>query len=449
MPPGMCPSHPVGQSIMAGTTKLRILALLCASLALASTLSRANLPEIPDHPLFSALAKGDVDAVHRLEQQLKAGPNTRNMDDVQLRYDLPHLLQEARICALHDASLGDAGGYIGALRCTEIVRASAIGLGDAREYFKEAAWARKNLFPSLSKLMNSQATFDNGLDAIDLDAIAAKTPAVTATWQPSSKPLAYPKVSEMPPSLSAPRPTIRINGQAITATVVTDQPTFTPVWITASPNDGDVLIKKLRLQPLVMGAAQVNMTYHATTFPARLDLYLAPSVEFGPLTLQHVAVVVVTTGYMPAEVLVGLPMLRQFGEVTITDDHMYLARQGTNACGPGVPMAFASSSSLEGEWKFPVSINGKAAISLIDTRGNRMVQLSPEMHDALNPKDPMAITIGAWTTHDLGPVAVSPNRGTGPDATVGNPLLKANSVHLRFDAPTPSICISPSAGAKT
>ena len=434
---------------MVRKTKLRILALLCAPLALASTLSRANLPEIPDNPLFSALAKGDVDAVHRLEQQLKAGPITRNMDDMQLRYDLPHLLQEARTCALHDASLGDAGGSIGALRCSAIVRASAIGLGDAKEYFKEAAWARKNLFPSLSKLMNSQATFDNGLDAVDLDALAAKTPAVTATWQPSSKPLAYPKVSEMPPSESAPRPSIRINGQSMTAAVVTDQPTFSPVWITASPDDGDALIKKLGLQPLVMGAAQYNMTYHGTTFPVRLDLYLAPSIEFGPLTLQHVAVTVVTTGYMPAEVLVGLPMLRQFGEVTITDDHIDLARQGTNACGPRVPMVLASSPYLEGEWKFPVSINGNAANSLIDTRGNRMVQLSPEMHDALNPKDPMAMTIGAWTTHDLGPVAVLTNRGTGLDATVGNPLLKANSVHLRFDAPTPSICVSANAGAKT
>jgi len=48
---------------MAGKTKLKILALLCAPLALASAPSRANSPAMPDHPILSAPAKGDVDAV--------------------------------------------------------------------------------------------------------------------------------------------------------------------------------------------------------------------------------------------------------------------------------------------------------------------------------------------------------------------------------------------------
>jgi len=423
---------------MVRKTKLRILVLLCAPIAMTSSLTYASLPAIAADPLFDALRDGDVDAVHRAEQTEKAGEAIVRMDDAQLRYDIPHLLPLAEKCQQRAFDLPNAVGYGAALHCNDVARGSALILGDAREFLKQAAWARKTLFAPLSKSLNTPVTFEDGLQKADLDALADRTPAVTATWQGTSQTLSYGKVSTMG-VLAIPKPTLRINGQAQEASIATDQVTVTPVAIITSPEDADALVAKLGLQPLVMDFESVTVDFHGSSFQVKLDLYLAPSVEFGPLKLSHVAVMMMKTDYLPAEIEVGMPMLRQFGEVTIADDHVVLS-QGASACEEGAPLVFGADSNLYGSMSFPMAINGKPGRGTFDMKTSLPYVLNPAYQETLKDNEPVTVTVGAWT---LGGARVLP-RGKVKmrDASLGFPLLKDNAVHLRFDTPTPSICLA-------
>ena len=424
---------------MVRKTKLRILVLLCAPIAMTSSLTHASLPAIEATPLFDALRDGDVDAVHRAEQTEGANETIRRMDDAQLRYDIPGLLPIAERCQQRAFDLPNGVGYGTSLHCNDIARGSALILGDAREFLKQAAWARKTLFAPLSKSLNTPVTFEDGLQKADLDALADRTPAVTATWQGTSQTLSFDKVSTMG-ALAIPKPTLRINGHAQEASIATDQVTVAPVAIVASPEDADALVAKLGLQPVVMDFEAVTVDFHGSSFQVELDLYLAPSVEFGPLKLSHVAVMMMKTDYLPAEVEVGMPMLRQFGEVTIADDHVALSRQGTSACERGAPLVFGADSNLYGSMSFPMAINGKPGRGTLDMKTSLPFVLNPAYQETLKDNEPVTLMVGAWTLR--GNRVLPRGKVKMRDASLGFPLLKDNAVHLRFDTPTPSICLA-------
>lgn len=406
------------------------------ALAIYSAVALASLPTAPSDPLSAALEIGDVDAVHRVESQLNVHSDTRALDDAQLHYDVPNLLR----LAIHYEDVrfqrGTPGDLLLALRANGIARASALSLGDANTFLKEAIRARNQLLPALTKSIGGVNTFDNGLDTADLEGALHKSPKVSVSWKDATHTFLFPNISAMQPTESGPKPSIRVGGRTVAATIVTNRSTFTPVWITTSPSDQ----KSLGLIQLVKNIGSATAIYHSRPYTSEIDLYLAPSVEFGPLVMHNVAVAVMESDFIPPETVVGMPMLRQFGEVTFGDNQMTVARTGSDICKSGVPLSFASGPDLNGAEVFPASISGKTALTNFISDSPIVVGVRPGFSETVSDGKQVDLAVGSWS---LQYQAVVPSSWkTSQDVVLGNGVLKNNTVSFRFDAPTPSICIA-------
>ena len=405
-------------------------------LTIFSTVVMASLPVLPPNPLFTALKKGDADAVHRAEAQLNASPETRALDDAQLRYDAPDLLRLAIAYENDRFQRGTPGDLLLALRANNLARASALSLGDANTYLKEAIRAKTQLLPALTKSIGGVNTFDNGLDTEDLDGALRKAPKVSVSWKAATETVPFTKVSTMPPEDSGPTPSIKIGDHTVAATIVTSAVTFAPIWITTSPGGQ----KSLGLTLLVKNIGTATATYHGRSYASKIGLYLAPSVEFGPLVLHDVAVVVMQSDFIPPETVIGMPMLRRFGEVTLGDDQMILARAGSNTCKSGAPLSFASGPDLNGAMHFPASIDSKAVTMDLVSDSSIVFGVRPGFSKAISDGTQVDLAVGSWALRYR---AVVPSSWKSPqDAVLGGGVLKRNTVSFRFDPPTPIICIA-------
>lgn len=417
--------------------KNRLFVALGLSLAICSTTVLATLPVAPPNPLFTALEKGDVDAVHRAEAQLSAGPDTRALDDAQLRYDVPNLLRLAIAYENTSFQRGTPGDLVLALRANSLARASALSLGDANTYLKEATRARTQLLPALTKSLGGVYGFDNGLDTADLDGALRKAPKVSVSWKAATETIPFPSVSAMPPAISGPMPSIKIGGHTVAATIITDAVTLAPIWIVTPPGDQ----KSLGLTLLVKNIGAATATFHGRSYASQMDLYLAPSVEFGPLVLHNVAVTVVQSYSVPPMTVIGMPMLRQFGEVTLGDDHMTLARVGDSTCKSGAPLSFASGPDLNGAMLFPASIGGKTVTTNFVSDSSVVIAVKPSFGGkAISNGTQVDLTVGSWSLRHHAVVPL--HWGSPQDAALGGGVLDKNTVSFRFDAPTPSTCIA-------
>jgi len=409
------------------------------SLAICSTAALASLPVPPPNPLFTALEKGDVDAVRQAEMLLHAGPDTRALDDAQLRYDAPNLLRLAINYENVSFQQGAPGDLLMALRANNLARASALSLGDANTYLKEAIRARAQLLPALTKSIGGVNTFDNGLDTEDLDGALRKAPKVSVSWKAATETVPFPRVSTMPPANSGPMPSIKIGDHTVAATIVTSAVTFAPVWITTSPGGQ----KSLGLTLLVKNMGTATATYHGRSYTSKIGLYLAPSVEFGPLVLHDVAVVVMQSDFIPPEIVIGMPMLRRFGEVTLGDNQMTLARAGDSTCKPGVPLSFASGPDLNGVMHFPASIGNKAVTMNLVSDSSTVFGVRPGFSETISDGTQVDLAVGSWALRYR---AVVPSSWrSSQDAVLGGGVLKRNTVSFRFDTPIPTICIAKAA----
>jgi hypothetical protein len=418
---------------------VRLLLFLSTMLPICSTSVLASLPTLPSNPLFAALEKGDVNAVHRAEAQLNAGPATRALDDAQLRYDAPVLLRLAIAYENDSFQRGTPGDLLLALRANNLARASALSLGDANTYLKEAIRAKTQLLPALTKSIGGVNTFGNGLDTEDLDGALRKAPKVSVFWKAATETLPFPRVSTMPPANSGPMPFIKIGDHTVAATIVTSAVTFAPVWITTSLGGQ----KSLGLTLLVKNMGTATATYHGRSYTSKIGLYLAPSVEFGPLVLHDVAVVVMQSDFIPPETVIGMPMLRRFGEVTLGDNQMTLARASGNSCKLGVPLSFASGPDLNGTMHFPASIGNKAVTMDLVSDSSTVFGVRPGFSETISDGTQVDLAVGSWALRYR---AVVPSSWTSSqDAVLGGGVLKRNTVTFRFDTPTPSICIAKAA----
>lgn len=395
----------------------------------------AKLPTAPS-PLFDALDKGDAEAVHRIEDQLNAHAATRALDDAQLRYDLPNLLELAVRYEEDRLQKGAPPDLLLALRANEMARASALSMGDANTYLRQATWARKQLLPALTRAIGGANTFDNGLDTADLEGALQKAPKMSVTWKDAAGTLPLPRVSAMPPEQAGLKPSLKIGDRTVDATILVDAATFAPIWIATAPGDS----KPYGLTLLVKNIGSATASYHGHSYSSPIDLYLAPSVEFGPLVLHDVAVAVVQSYYIPPKVVIGLPMLRHFGEVTFGDDRMTLARVGSHACQSGAPLSFASGPDLNGSMLFPASIGGNKAPMDFVSDSPAVVAVKPGFSETISDGAEVDVAVGAWSSQHKANV---PSPWTNPrDAVLGDGVLKQNTVSYRFDTPTPSICIA-------
>lgn len=408
------------------------------ALAVGSASVLAKLPTAPS-PLFDALDKGDVTAVHRLEDQLHAHADTRQLDDAQLRYDLPNLLGLA--ISYEDAHFqkGTQGDLMLALRANQLARASALGLGDANAYLQEAIKAKKQLLPALNKSLGGVFTFDNGLDTADLEAALRQAPTMSLSWTNAQSILPLPRVSAMPPEQSAIKPAIELGEHSTTATILVNAAAMAPVWIVTTPDEP----KPFGFTLLVKNIGKATATYHGHPYDAQIDLYLAPSVAFGPMLLHNAAVAVVHSYYVPPTIVIGMPMLRHFGQLSLNDHQLTLARRGGHVCQSGAPLSFASGPDLTGSAYFPASIGGQAARMSLELDTPFAVAIKPDFSQAIANGSQVDLAVGAWAAQDR---AIVPRVWHDPrDALLGNGVLRQNTVSLDFGAPTPSLCIAKAA----
>ena len=404
-------------------------------LATCSSAVYASLPAMPPQPLLTALEKGDADTVHRLEKELGASQETRALDDAQLRYDIPHLGQLASQCELSRFSQGSPGDLLLALRCNEIARSSALQLGDANAYVKEALWAKKVLLPALTKASGGPATFDNGLDTTDLETLLPKVPKVSSAWSEGTHPMKYHNTGAPFPASSPLQAPIVVGDHLTTARIATNLTAITPLRI-VSTTAGE---KALGFTPLIKNIGTARIGFQSRVYSLQIDLYLAPSIRFGPLTLSNVAVAILHSEDVLPELAVGMPFLRQFGEVTIENDQIQLARTAQGRCKGGAPLTLASDSFLNGPQTFPTTIGGKAALTSFDSDVAPSILVKPGLSETVSGGKPVSITAGSWTSQQ----SASPSLASEKlqDAILGVDILKDNSVQLRFDTKSPSICL--------
>lgn len=416
----------------------RIALIAALALVIVSAAASAKLPTAPS-PLFDALEKGDVEAVHRIEDQLNAHAATRALDDAQLHYDVPNLLRLAINYEDDRFQKGTPADLLLALRANRLARASALSLGDANTYLKEALRARTQLLPALTKAVGGVNTFDNGLDTADLENVLKKAPKMTVSWKEAEETVPFPHVSTLSPGESMLKPSIKIGDRTATATILINATTFAPVWIATSPDDPP----PPGLTLLVKNIGSATATYHGRSYSSQVDLYLAPSIDFGPLVLRNVAVAVVQSYYIPPKTVIGLPMLRHFGQVTFSDDQVTLARASSHVCTSGAPLSFASGPDLNGAMLFPASINGQRASTEFISDSPVVVAIRPGFRESRSDGSEAQIAVGSWSLRD-NPVTPSLWKSQ-QDAVVGNGVLKKNAVSFQFDTPAPSICIATAA----
>lgn len=405
------------------------------SLALFSAPLSASLPTAPS-PLFDALEKGDVGAVHRIENQLDAHAATRALDDAQLRYDIPDLLRLAIHYEDKRFQSGTMPDLLLAIRANRIASASALSLGDANAYLKEAIRAKMQLLPAFTKSAGGVYAFDNGLDTADLEGALQKAPKMSVSWKGAKQTLPIARANALSSGVSSLEPSIKIGDRTVTATILIDAATLAPVWIATTPDDP----KPFGLTLLVKNIGSATATYHGHSYSSHIDLYLALSVEFGPLVLHNVAVAVVQSYYIPPKIVIGMPMLRHFGEVTFSDDQMILARAGSHTCKSGAPLSFASGPDLNGTMLFPASINGKTMPMGFVSDSPIVVAVRPGLSERISNGTKVDMAVGSWSSpYDV----VIPSLWKSPqDAVLGDGILEKNTLSYQFDAPTPFICIA-------
>ncbi len=406
-------------------------------LAVCSEVAFASLPTPSSDPISAALEKGDANVLFRIEDKLNVHSDSRALNDAQLHYDVPNLLRLAIHFEDERFKRNTPGDLLLALRANRLARASALSLGDANTYLKEALRAREILLPALTKSIGGVNTFDNGLDTADLEGALRNAPKVSVSWRSAAATFQFPSVSAMSSKESGPRPSMKVGDRIVAATIATDRSTITPLWIITSASDQ----RSLGLTLLVKNIGKANASYRSRGYTAQMDLYLAPSVQFGPLVLHNVAVVVMQTDFVPPATVVGMPMLRQFAEVTFGDRQMTVARTSSDTCKSGAPLLFASGPDLDGASVFPASINGKSALANIVLDNPAVVAVRPDFSDAVSNGKQVDFAVGSWSLQHQ--TAVVPSSwASSQDAALTGGVLKNNTVSLRFDTPKPSVCIA-------
>lgn len=82
--------------------------------------------------------------------------------------------------------------------------------------------------------------------------------------------------------------------------------------------------------------------------------------------MHHLVATVVPGGYLPASVIVGLPILAYFKQVTFDKSQVTLSRAVTQ-CNSPIPMTFATSPDQGGHLVFAARADGMTVNGMFDT----------------------------------------------------------------------------------
>lgn len=320
------------------------------------------------------MATGDAQAAMDIAaHKLHAGPFWMSLYRDRLQYRLPAMIAKSMVC--RNAKSVQRTPL---LECETFLREATYALGDAHDFFAEFAWQRqhplaptggaqvrdtmKEPFPNVdvARLANSLPLFSTGF-------AATTSPVLRYINSPS----ATPGTTEaggaavgggVLPAGFWPEVAVTINGHRVDALV--DTGTRTALVISSHE------AAMLGLRRLVRGLPGYRLVGQRPPASAQMGLDFVRSLVFGSLHVQNLMAVVAPKsdqpGFRQANVVVGLPVLAQFSNVTFTRTGMIFNTLSAT-CSAQFPLTAAAPAGDAALLVFPASVEGKPVGAMIDT----------------------------------------------------------------------------------
>lgn len=323
---------------------------------------------------WDAMAAGNAQvALGIATRKLHADPFWMSLYRDRLQYRLPAMIAKSMMC--RDAKSVQRTPL---LECETFLREAAYALGDAHDFFAELAWQRNHSilltggaqrsdtirepFPNaeLARLANSLPPFSTSF-------VATMPPVLRYANNPSAK-LGTSQAGGAAagggvlPAGFRPEVAVTIDGHRVDALV--DTGTRTALVI------GSHEATMLGLRPLVRGLSGYRLVGQRSPASAQVGLDFVRSLVFGSLHVQNLMAVVAPksdqSGFRQANVVVGLPVLAQFGNVTFTRAGMVFDTPAAT-CSAQFPLTAAATVGEAALLEFPTSVEGKSVGAMIDT----------------------------------------------------------------------------------
>ena len=432
--------------------RARLLSLGLAILACIGSLSHAadSPPPVPTRQdLDRAMTQGDAAKAKEIAAALNMNKPSMEMLNAQLAYDLPKVMALSLSC--RDAMLAFKT-MPAALSCSTVAYRAALMRGDARETFRALSWIKHNGFSEMARQSGKPPGFNNAFDNVDVDQLANSLPPISSSLAPRAASLGYANAKVMTPTVqngliytlaandtrSVPSIPVEINGKKTEA--ATDTGNAYAIILDQSRADAlgvKILVTGLPPMP-TLGRGPVGTS---------LSLGLVDKLVAGPLTLRNVLAIVVPSGNtLTDRINIGMPLLKQFQQLTFTSAGLAIGGE-PKACKEPLPLTFASTGAEEGHLVFDVKADGKVVKGEIDTgsaspliAGNSLAPPGMKPANGSNPPTRyLSIRVGsAPFGYDDTEVMASLDV---PAVVIGAPAIALWDI--RYDFAGLSLCIEP------
>lgn len=323
---------------------------------------------------WDAMATGNAQvALDIAAGKLHAGPFWMSLYRDRLQYRLPAMIAQSMMC--RDAKSVERTSL---RECEAFLREATYALGDAHDFFAELAWQRKHPLLPTDGAKGSD-TIKEPFANVDLARLAASLPPFSTAFEATTSPVVrYTSSSSAKPGTSQagggsagggvlpagfwPKVAVTINGHRVDALV--DTGTRTALVISSHE------AAMLGLRPLVRGLPGYRLVGQRPPASAQVALDFVRSLVFGTLHVQNLMAVVAPKsdqfGFRQADVVVGLPVLAQFNNVTFTRAGMVFGAPPVT-CSAQFPLTAAAPAGDAALLVFPASVDGKPVGAMIDT----------------------------------------------------------------------------------
>lgn len=451
-----------GESTRGGRVKAIVVLVACALVGVLAGYARgAARPTSAYHDLADAVRRGDATTARELTGKMKLDSATIRVMNDQLDYDMPKLLSDALACRDESSAMSSPGG------CNLLAYSAAMVMGDAHATFQALHWARSARGSRGSgDSKESAARFDPAFVRVDVARLAKELPLTRIRVSPVKTSLAYldspcgvtatsgAYVAECKnPASMRPKVEITVDGKSTAALLDTGAP-FAVVM-------SHERAEEFGATPLVTDLAPLTMLGKTRPEKGPSSLYLVDHLTFGSLNAHNLMVVVLPDGVLQgAGVVLGLPMLARFGEVTFGRSRITLGTSPAR-CVDRLPLTFASSFSQQGKLVFPAQADGKHVSATIDTGSSAALiagrALAPRLvaSSSSGPKTAgshdnvlhryLRVSFGKKEQLSYNSAPVIPSL-TVTDVVIGAPVLSTMNMQLNFSEMW--LCMTPASSMR-
>jgi hypothetical protein len=371
----------------------------------------------------------------------------------QSDYDMSLVQQLASTC--ERAAISGWGDLVQARYCNGVAIGAASSLGDPHLYLAEQLWRRIQLVPQMSGEAPSIASTSFPILSIDeLRGLIAKVPTLSSFWQSDSASVPVDHANAF--TVTEPQISVRINRHQVDGAIIAGSAEPTPIVVVRHSSGSGGSNLPFGLKPLFVDTsayAHTSAMPNGTT-EKPVQWSVADSVEVGPLILNHVMVMVISNNRSPTRLYITPALLRRFGEVNVSEDHVTFDRHSKKSCRSGARMKFAGDDNENGWLIFPVKIGVQEGVGTFMSsmqaplQGAEDVLLPGAKPSAGRTKtsakrilDPPPVHVGR-ADYRAKYAILHRNVAAPFSVAIGNPVLAAYSVHLIFDGAWPTICLS-------